>query len=248
MSAHTKDIRIFESEIELLKAIADYFVQIANETVAMMQRFAVVLSGGNSPKKLYALLASDAYKNKVNWNEVDFFFGDERYVPHSDNASNYKMANDVLLHPLNIPSNHIYAVDTSLPPEASALDYAGNINNYFNAKAPQFDLVLLGLGDNAHTASLFPYTPVLNETSATIKPVFIEELQSYRITFTAPLINLASNIAFLVYGTGKETAVKSILQGEKNFALYPAQLIEPTHGQLVWFLDKPAASRLKEGL
>jgi 6-phosphogluconolactonase len=238
------EIRIFDSENELINSMAEYFVALANKTIAKGQRFSVALSGGNSPKKLYALLASDKYKNKLDWDKTDFFFGDERYVPHNDDASNFKMANDVLLQPLNISPHHIFPVDTSLSPEKAAADYEKKISIYFKDKQPCFDLILLGLGDNSHTASLFPFTPILEETNAGVKAVYLEGQQLYRISFTAPLINLAKNIAFLVYGLGKETAVHHVLEGERNIQLYPAQLIKPPAGNLVWFLDKAAASKL----
>jgi 6-phosphogluconolactonase len=165
-------------------------------------------------------------------------------VPHTDDDSNFKMANDVLLNPLNISQAHIYPMNTSLSPEDVAADYENKINNYFKGREPRFDMILLGMGDNAHAASLFPFTPVLNETSATVKPVFLKDQQIYRVTFSAPLINLAKNVAFLVYGEGKKTAVHNVLEGEKNIPLFPAQLIDPPAGNLVWFLDKTAASKL----
>jgi 6-phosphogluconolactonase len=154
------------------------------------------------------------------------------------------MANEVLLKPLHISPQHIFAVDTSLSPEDAAADYEKKISNYFKDKQPCFDLILLGLGDNSHTASLFPFTPILEETNAGVKAVYVEEQQLYRISFSAPLINLAKNVAFLVYGEGKETAVYNVLEGERNIPLFPAQIIDPAAGKLVWFLDKAAASKL----
>ncbi|MES2646266.1 MAG: 6-phosphogluconolactonase [Bacteroidota bacterium] len=237
-------LHIYKTVDELLENIAAYFLHLANESFAANKRFSVALPGGNSPKKLFALLASDAYKDKLAWSNIDFFFGDERYVPQTSADSNFKMANDVLLQPLNIAAKQIFAVDTSLSPNAAAEDYWNRIQAYFNGNEQRFGLIILGLGDNAHTASLFPYTPVLSETVAGIRSVFLANQNTYRITFTAPLINLAANVAFLVYGDDKAIAVKRVLEAGKNTGIYPAQLIEPLNGKLDWFLDEGAASKL----
>ena len=237
-------LNIYETVDEVLKNIAEYFVALTRESVSENRRFSVALSGGNSPKKLYALLASDAFKNKVEWNRIDFFFGDERYVPQIDEASNFKMVNDVLFRPLNIPAKHIFPINTTLTPVDAASEYSEMINAYFKDKEQRFDLILLGLGDNAHTASLFPYTPVLQETAAAVKSVFLTDQQAYRITLTAPLINLAHHIAFLVYGQDKADAVYEIIKEQYNAQKYPAQLIKPVTGNLAWYLDKAAASKV----
>ncbi len=238
-------LNIYETVEELIQLLAEYFVKLTSETALQNKRFAVALSGGNSPKKLYALLASNSYKNQIDWANIDFFFGDERYVPQTDAASNFKMINEVLFIPLNIPEKQIFPVNTALTPGDAANDYVVTLNSYFNSDTPQFDLILLGLGDNAHTASLFPYTSVLHETKPTIKAVFLEDQKVYRITLTAPFINLAHNIAFLVFGVDKAVAVKDVLQGKNDIENYPAQLIKPTAGKLVWFLDKEAASAIE---
>jgi len=239
-------LNVFSTPDEVLQHLADYFVYLANQNIEVRGRFAVALSGGSSPKKLYELLASDAYKGKVDWDKVDFFFGDERYVPHTSPESNYRMAKLALLDPLEIPSTHVFAVDTEPEPAPAALAYATNIQSYFNGLPARFDLVLLGLGDNAHTASLFPHTPVLHEQASTVKEAFLPEQQVYRITLTAPLINQAQAVAFLVYGQDKAQAVQQILEADRDIEQYPAQLIAPKEGDLQWFLDSAAASELSE--
>ena len=239
-------LNIFDTVDEVLKSIAEYFIALANETLAAEKRFSVVLSGGNSPKKLYALLASDAFKNQVDWDSIDFFFGDERYVPQTDAASNFRMVNEVLFKPLNIPENHIFPINTALHPAESASEYWNDITIYFKNNEPRFDLILLGVGDNSHTASLFPHTPVLNQATPDVQSVYIEDQQVYRITLNAPLINLAHNVAFLVYGKEKADAVHHVLEGERNIQEFPAQLIRPSEGNLVWFIDKESASKLSK--
>ena len=227
-----------------LHDLADYFVVKASEAIAARGRFAVALSGGSSPKKLYELLASPAYRNQVAWTNVYFFFGDERNVPRTDPQSNYLMANTALLAPLAIADDHVFALRTELAPAEAAAVYTREINSFFSPKPARFDLVLLGLGDNSHTASLFPHTEVLHTTVAEVQAVFVPEVDMYRLTFTAPLINQARAVAFLVFGADKAAAVRRVRQGPRNVEELPAQLIMPSAGEREWFLDEAAAAEL----
>lgn len=238
-------LNIYQSADETLFNLAEYFVAAANESTEKNGRFSVALSGGSSPKKLYELLASDSFKTKVDWSKIHFFFGDERNVPQTDKDSNYLMAKKALFDPLKIDAGNIYPVNTALSPAEAAVDYVGDISKYFNGNEWRFDLVLLGLGDNSHTASLFPHTDVLYDKVPYVKEVWLEEQQVFRITLNAPLINKAQRIAFLVYGEGKAFAVHHILEDSHDILNYPAQLIEPDFGELVWFLDEAAAAELK---
>lgn len=237
-------LNIYNTPDETLNALAAFFIKIANEYIEKDDQFSVALSGGSSPKKLYELLASAKYKTQVDWDKIYFFFGDERNVPQDDKDSNYLMAKTALFDPLKIDESKVFAVDTSLEPVEAAEEYTKAIGLFFDEQPLQFDLILLGLGDNSHTASLFPHTPVLHDTTSSVKDVFLPEQQVYRITFTAPLINQARHIAFLVYGEGKAIAVHHILEDDKNIEEYPAQLIAPTTGEVQWFLDEPAAADL----
>jgi 6-phosphogluconolactonase len=237
-------INIFDSEDKVLTAVADMIVVKAHEAIAQRERFNLALSGGSSPKKLYELLASDKYRNRIEWNKVFFFFGDERYVPLNDSNSNYLMAKKALFEPLSIADTHAFPVNTSLTPIEAAHDYELRLLHHFRDPHCRFDLVLLGLGDNSHTASLFPFTSVLHEQKALVKEVYVDEVKMFRITFTAPLINAARAIVFLVYGAAKAEAVYNILRGEENMLAYPAQLIRPEYGELIWFLDDAAAARI----
>ena len=238
-------LNIFDNEDEVLAALAAYFVKIAGEAIAEQGKFSVALSGGNSPKKLYELLAS-SYENKLDWDKVYFFFGDERDVPQTHPDSNYLMAKKALFDPLNILTSHIFPVDTSLSPKEAAEKYEEEIVQFFDENELRFDLVLLGLGDNSHTASLFPHTPVLHDRIPGVKEVFLKDKQIYRITLNAPLINEAAHIAFLVYGDGKAIAVHHVLEDDEDIEEYPAQLIEPIVGEIAWFLDEAAASMLNQ--
>lgn len=237
-------LHIHATPEETLHDLARYFVAAAQQAIAAHDRFAVVLSGGNSPKKLYELLASPAYREQVAWDKTFFFFGDERYVPHTDPESNYLMAKTAFLDALQIPADHVFAFDTSLEPAEAARQYTQTIERFFASEAPHFDLVLMGLGDDAHTASLFPGTPVLQETEAIAKDVFVEEKQVYRLTMTAPLLNQGQAFAFLVHGKEKAPAVQYVLGETLDIQKFPAQLIAPVTGELHWFLDQEAASLL----
>jgi 6-phosphogluconolactonase len=239
-------LHAFPTADAVLGALADYFVDQANEAVAARGRFVVALSGGSSPKKLYELLASPAYRERVAWDKAFFFFGDERNVPQTSPDSNYLMAKKSLFDPLAIRAAQVFAVDTRLAPAEAAAQYGVDVEEFFGEQEARFDLVLLGLGDNAHTASLFPNTPVLHDKAVGIKEVWLPVEQVFRITFTAPLINQARAVAFLVYGQGKAEAVHQILELPRDVDRYPAQLIELDGKEVDWFLDEAASSQLQK--
>ena len=237
-------IHIYKDPDTLLDALADFIVVRANDSINQSSRFNFALSGGSSPKRLYELLASDAYCNRIDWTKVYFFFGDERYVPADHSNSNFLMTQKALFDPLKISEDQIFAVNTSLSPSDSAIDYEQRLRKHFKDNEYKFDLILLGLGDNSHTASLFPHTSVLHEKKALIKEIYVQEVNMYRITFTAPLINAAHCVAFLVYGSSKSGALVHILKDPMNIDEYPAQLIKPVDGELHWFVDGAAAAEL----
>ncbi|MEO8148321.1 MAG: 6-phosphogluconolactonase [Bacteroidia bacterium] len=239
------EINVYKTEDELLSAFANFFIKTVQNAIAERGAFNVVLSGGNSPKKLYELLASSSYNKKMDWKKLFFFFGDERCVPQDDNENNARMVQQALFDPLHISSNQIFKIDTSLPPHEAAAKYMHVITDHFKEREPSFDLIILGLGENSHTASLFPYYKVLTETSATVKEIFLQDENRYRITMTAPLINLAHHIAFLVYGKGKAEAVHHVLKDKTDIQKYPAQLIRSVNGDLQWFLDEASARLIK---
>ncbi len=237
-------IKVYKNPELLLAALADFIVAKAKESIGKTGQFNFALSGGSSPKKLYELLASDIYNRKIDWRNVFFFFGDERNVPLNHPDSNFLMTRKALFDPLKIASDHVFPINTALAPEVSAMEYADKMIKHFRGNC-RFDFILLGLGDNSHTASLFPHTSVLYEKASLMKGLYIEEVKMDRITFTAPLINQAHTIGFLVYGSGKAEAVKHIIEDPTNIDEYPAQLIKPDSGELIWFLDEAAASNLR---
>lgn len=236
-------LNIFKDPNAAIESIAAYFVEEAKQSISTKGRFDVSLSGGSSPKKLYELLAQK-YSDAIDWSKVYLFFGDERYVAHDHPDSNYLMATTALA-PLNLKDSQILKVDTSLDPESAALDYERCIKRHFGDDV-SFDLVLLGLGDDAHTASLFPGTSILFNDENLVKDVYLEDKQVFRISMTAPLINNAKHIAFLTFGEGKADAIQHVLEGEKDITKYPAQLIKPVNGEVLWFVDEAAVSKLSK--
>lgn len=237
-------IRVFKDIAELSKSAAEIFIQKAREAVKKNNRFTVALTGGSSPAQLYRLLSQSPYREQVPWAQTFVFWGDERWVPLTDEKSNAGMAYELLLNQVPVPPNQIYPMWGEQPPEAFAQHYEALLRQHFKAGVPQFDLVLLGMGDDGHTASLFPGTQVLQENTCWVQAYYLEPQAMYRITLTAPCINQANNILFLTYGEKKADALYEVLAGEKNVSVYPAQLIKPLHGETFWLVDEAAASRL----
>ena len=249
---------------ELSRHAAEWMVDYIQKTLLLQDRFTIALSGGSTPKKLHLLLASAPFRNRVDWQKLHVFWGDERYVPITDERNNAKMAFDTLLDHVGVPQSQIHVMRTDIDPPKSADEYEHILMDYFPAAAAQmeagtseqpaekihsphrasFDLVILGLGDNAHTLSLFPGEPVIHEEKKWVKSLFVAEVNMERITLTAPVVNMSKRVAFLVSGQQKAGAVFHVLSDEYSPDLYPAQVIKPFNGELYWFLDKGAAARL----
>ena len=240
------NLLIYKTIEELTEDLADYIIKIAEVSIEENDRFNFVLTGGSSPKALYHFLAKEC-EHRIDWEKVYFFFGDERNVPSNDENYNGLMAKKTLLDPLNIKDDHIFYVDTSLAPEKAAIEYKKAIDTHFKGEDLVFDLILLGMGDDAHTASIFPNTSLVKDEEVNVASVFVEKLNTYRVSFTAPLINKAENIAFLVFGENKAEAIKHVIGDEqKDFDLYPSQLIAPIDGKLTFFTDEAATKLLEE--
>ncbi|MBS1733882.1 MAG: 6-phosphogluconolactonase [Bacteroidetes bacterium] len=227
------------------ETVADKIIAVYRDSIAAHGRFNIALSGGNTPQKLYELLSQKKYAEQVNWTKVFVFWGDERCVAFDDADNNSHMAMLALLDHVPIPQGHIFRIPVLLEPAEAAAAYEISIKQHFMEMPPQFDLILLGLGEDGHTASLFPGTSILHETTSLVKEVFVEQKNVYRISFTYPLINYAANIMFLVTGKDKTQIIKSIFAGNKKLN-YPAQLIKPVNGALFWYLDEEAAAQLKK--
>ncbi len=241
----TPKVTIFDDAEEVARAAAERFVELAQSATAKRGRFAVALSGGSTPKRTYELLAGDDYKDRVDWPKVHVFFGDERMVPPDDAESNYRMASEAMLSCLSIPPENVHRINGLGDSVANARLYEDELRTFFNNDGwPSFDLVLLGMGDDGHTASLFPGTRALDERDAWVAANWVEKLKAYRVTLTAPAINRAAHIIFLVTGANKATPLSEVLKGEPDTRRLPSQLIKPLDGSLEWLVDKAAAAGL----
>lgn len=249
-------IKIFPNIEELNNFAAEKFVEIGNEAIEKRGSFTISLAGGSTPKALYKLLSSDKFKDKIDWSKVFFFFGDERNVFINDDESNFKMANESLFLPLKIADEQIFRWKTELKnAEMIADDYAEVICLHFNSmlKTPatadiadlQFDLILLGMGADGHTASLFPFTEALHENDKFAVANYVEKLNTTRLTLTFPVINNALNVMFLVKGADKAETLRDVLEGEFQLEKLPSQNIKPINGNLFWLCDSESATFLK---
>ena len=236
---------ISKTSDELSEKFADWLVNYVAEVLKKQDRFTIALSGGSTPKKLYQLLASDKYKSKIDWSKLHFFWGDERFVPFNDERNNAKMAHEELLDHVPVNKKHIHVMQTMGPePEESAIEYENILHDYFDDKTNTFDLVILGLGNDAHTLSLFPGYEVVAENKKWVSALYLKEQQMYRITLTAAVVNKAARVAFLVSGGDKAAALYHVLASEHEPYLYPAQAIQPFNSELYWFYDEAASADL----
>lgn len=243
-------IRILPNKEAIFAAAADEFVRLAREAGTARGKFTVALSGGSTPRGLFELLTTDAYKAQVDWPKVQFFWGDERSVPPDNKDSNYHMAREAMLAKLAIPEAQIHRIQAERSDrDQAARDYETQIAKVFGVKAdgppPAFDLILLGMGPCGHTASLFPHTTALQETQRWVVVNHVAKFNTDRVTFTRPLLNNAGHTLFLVSGADKAAALAEVLEGKPNSDEYPSQLIQPT-GELVWLIDSAAAAQLKK--
>lgn len=226
----------------LAQTAADYFVQAAKEAVARHGRFTVVLSGGSTPKAMFARLAESPRRAAVDWEKTFIFWGDERCVPPDHAESNYRMTKETLLAKVPLPPQNVFRIPGEKEPAQAAREYAEHLRRFFQTEhLPQFDLIFLGMGADGHTASLFPGTTALRASDASIVVEnYVEKLHTYRITFTAATINQARAVVFLVGGADKAATLKAVLQGEYQPDLYPSQLIQPVSGHVIWLVDEAA--------
>lgn len=233
------NITVFDDLEKLYTEAADAFVDLSKKSIQKNDRFVVALSGGSSPKAIFKLLATQKYAEQIEWNKVYFFWVDERWVPLHDDKSNFRMTDEALLSQVPVDKNHIfpmYAEGTA--PEDYAKVYEEQIRSVLGNEGV-FDFILLGMGDDGHTASLFPGEEVLNEKEKWVSAYYLKPQEMFRITLTAPVINNAENILVIAFGESKKHALNEVLNGEYNPSLYPLQLIEKKDGYH-FFTDEKA--------
>jgi 6-phosphogluconolactonase len=242
------DVRIFKDSDALSKAATDIFIQAAKHAIETRERFLVALSGGGTPSGLYHLLANEPYHNEINWENTFVFWGDERCVSPNDAGSNYYQAHEILLKHVPLPGENILRVKGELQPEQASDAYAQTLKDFADPGLdwPHFDLVLLGMGDDGHTASLFPGSPVETTSPTLAVTGHYQGRPANRVTLTPWVFNSARKVLFLVTGEGKAVTLSRVLSDISNQEQYPVQRIQPTDGQVIWLVDEAAAANFNE--
>lgn len=241
------EIRVPTTPQELFEAAAEVVVHTAKNAVEQRGRFTIALSGGSTPKSLFNLLATNA-RTVLPWDRMFFFWGDERHVPPTDPESNYRMAEEAMLSKIPVAAGNVFRIPAENPDAAAAADaYEQTLRKFFQlgpGEIPIFDLILLGMGPDGHTASLFPGSAGLQEKSRLVIANWVDKLKTSRLTLTLPVLNAARCVAFLVSGTDKAAVLKTVLEEDAPAEQYPSKLIRPNNGKLIWLVDRAAASDL----
>jgi 6-phosphogluconolactonase len=240
-------IEVWRDLAELSERGAQLFRETAGQSVERQSRFSVALSGGSTPKALFRLLASDAYAEPMAqlWRETEVFWTDERCVPPDDPQSNYRMALESLLSHVHVPIDQVHRMRGEDEPELAAEAYALKLDSNFGTSDPAFDLILLGMGADAHTASIFPHSPVLNDNEERLVAApYVEKLQAHRLTLTLRVLNHARNVIFLVSGREKAEPLRKVFANVERDAELPARWVRPEDGELIWLVDEEAAELL----
>ena len=244
-----RTIRVVRERDALFCAAAQKFVEIVMRCQEGERVCSVALAGGSTPRRMYQLLTHPLYESQIAWGRIRIFFGDERQVPPDHQESNFRMAQEAILSQVPIPPEQVFRIEGELDPEEAAGRYEAVLRQQFGVMhggLPQFDLILLGMGADGHTASLFPGTSAVRESQKLVAAPWVEKLQTHRVTVTPPVLNAAKHVMFLVSGNDKALALQAVLEGKDNPDQYPAQVVQPTEGQVFWLVDADAASHLSE--
>jgi len=247
------EIRTYPDAASLARAAAEHFVTLTTAAIATHGQFVVVLSGGSTPRATYTLLASDEFAGRVDWPRVHIFWGDERCVPPDHPESNYRMARETLLDHVPLPTRNVHRLPDEMEPEQAAGEYERTLRSFFaqqprgketrdDGPTPRFDLVLLGMGEDGHTASLFHGTAALHEQTRWVVAHYVDKLSAWRVTLTPVAINAAAHVTFVVSGAGKAERLREVLDGPHQPDVLPAQIVRPTDGRLLWLADAAAAA------
>lgn len=244
------ELKTFDDLDELARGAAEEIAKSAEEAIAARGRFTIAVSGGNTPKPAYRLLGQEPWLGRIDWDRVDVFWGDDRHVEPTHPESNFRMVMDTMLSRLPIPFANVYRMRTEMPDaKRVASDYERTLHDDFDlegAELPRFDLVLMGLGADGHTASLFPGSEAVHERRRLVVAPWVKQLSAWRITLTPPVFNNAALALFLVSGEEKAEALKAVLEGDFEPDRVPAQIVRPEDGRLVWLVDRAAARCLRD--
>ncbi len=235
-------LEIYADADVLAHAAAAHFTHCAAAAIAQAGRFSVALSGGSSPREAYTLLGGKEFAPQIDWKQVYLFWGDERCVPPDSPQSNYRLVRETILDHVPIPAENVHRIQGERPPEEAAKLYEEELRSFFAGQPlPRFDLAWQGLGEEGHTASLFPGSPALHEQARWTAAVYVDKLSSWRVTLTPPAINAAAQILFLVSGAEKAWAVRQVLEAPYDPDRLPAQVVRSATGRVVWMVDRAAA-------
>lgn len=236
-------------DVDALKTRAvDAIIEIAQDSIQARGHFSMALSGGSTPEPVYRALAAPANRIQLNWSHIHLFWGDERHVPHDHRDSNFRMVKQHLLGVVPIPDENVHRVPAEMEVRMAAFHYEEALRRFFDGEWPRFDLVLLGMGEDGHTASLFPHSAGLNEEQRWFIANYAPKRKEWRLTLTKNAINAARNIMLLIVGDAKADVLRDVLTGPEKAEEKPIQLIHPTDGQMVWLLDRDAAKYLPDDL
>jgi 6-phosphogluconolactonase len=238
------ELQIYRESQAVARALADLFIATGRMATAERGSFHVSLSGGNTPREAYGLIGQEPLRDELSWSDVFIYFGDERCVPPTDDQSNYRMAQRAFLDAVSIPRANVHRIHGEVDPGHAANEYASILRADLG-DAPQFDLFMLGLGPDGHTASLFPGLSPEIDTDALVRAVYAESQMMWRVTMTPKVINLARIVVFAVEGADKAQAFAEVYEGPIDPVKYPAQIVRPRPGRLIWIVDEFAASMLK---
>lgn len=236
---------IFKDKETASQQAAQMIMQLILSSLQRKDICTVALSGGSSPVRLYEILSEEPYKEKIPWDKIHFFWGDDRYVPHDDDRSNFKLAMDTMLGKLPVPPGHVHGMPTETDAATDATAYEAELRKFFDNEGPAIDINIMGLGENGHTASLFPHIDILHDHTHWVVGPYIDEVKMHRITLTADALNQSKNILFLVFGESKADVLHQVLEGPYQPEELPAQLIKPVDGTVTWILDEAVAGKLK---
>ena len=240
-------LHIYKNPAKLSVELAQWLSDQVEEVLSKQEFCTLVLSGGQTPKALFKKLATKEFQEKINWQKIHIFWSDERVVPFNDPRNNAKNAFDLLIDHIDIPASQVHIMRTDIEPNFAVDAYRTLLHQFFGNTSKTFDIVLLGMGDDGHTLSLFPGSLIIEDHKHWVNSVYNPEQKMYRITLMPVLVNRAAKIAFMVEGSGKAAVLKEVLEGKYQPTKLPAQIIKPTDGELHWFLDEAVAKDLTSG-
>jgi 6-phosphogluconolactonase len=240
----SRELQVYPDATEVARALAELFIDVGQTAQADRGSFSVSLSGGNTPRAAFALLAQEPYRYAISWSDVYVYFGDERCVPPDDEQSNFRMASETFLDTVAIPKANVHRIQGEIDAKRAAEIYAGELRRDLGTP-PRFDLVLLGMGNDGHTASLFPGADPTTDNDALVRGVYADSQAMWRVTITPEAINAARTVAFAAVGLDKASTLAAVLEGPYDPVRLPSQIVRPTDGRLIWLVDSLAAGMLK---